>query len=80
MVTAREDDLVRYIKYSGNARNLYPSSMSGSVVRSGRSEIQGLLNARQALNQESSMVNDAVAQAATGIRKAVESELLNLVP
>ena len=80
IITARENDLVRYIKYSGNARNLYPSSMSGNVVRGGRGEIQALLGARQALTQESFMVNDAVSDAATAIRKEVEQQMQTLVP
>lgn len=80
MIEARQDDLVRYIKYNGNARNLYPSSPSGNVVRSGKSELQSLLTARKALKQESAMVNDAVQEAATRIRQSIENQLLTLVP
>ncbi len=80
IIPAREDDLVRYIKYSGDARNLYPSSPGGSVVRSGQSELRALLSARQALTQESVMVNNAVQASARGIRKALETQLQTLVP
>ena len=80
MVTRSQDDAIRFIKYSGNGSRLFPATISGSVNKSGRSEIQGLLAARQEMIAESTLLNQAVQEAAKGIRSSLERILQELVP
>jgi hypothetical protein len=53
---------------------------SGNVDRAGQSRLLALITARQELTAESTLVNEAAKKAASGIRSAVEQQLLNLVP
>lgn len=80
MITRSEDDAIRYANYTGNRSLLYPANMSGSVNKSGKAELQSLLGARQELMAESTLLNNAVKASATGIREALERNLLTLVP
>jgi hypothetical protein len=68
------------VRYSGNARNLYPSNASGNVSRAGRSALAKKMKARTELNSESSMVDALVVDCSNGIRSLVETELKRLVP
>lgn len=80
MVTRSKDDAIRYVKYNGNGSKLFPSTISGSVNKSGRSEIQGLLAARQEMVAESTLANQAVQDASKDIRASLERILQELVP
>jgi hypothetical protein len=80
MVQRTEEDEIRYARYNGNAKNLYPMNASGNVDRAGQSRLLALITARQELTAESTLVNEAAKKAASGIRSAVEQQLLNLVP
>lgn len=80
MVQRTEEDEIRYARYNGNAKYLYPMNASGNVDRAGQSRLQALITARQELTAESTLVNEAAKKAASGIRSAVEQQLLNLVP
>jgi squalene cyclase len=80
MVTKGSSDEVRYIRYDGNRNNLYPASSTGTVKRTGKSQLKRLMNANQELAAESVMVNNAVAETARGIRVLIESELKRLIP
>ena len=80
MITRKQSDDIRFAKYTGNQNNLYPANMSGAVNKSGQREIQALLGARQELTAESTLLNQAVQDAAVGIREALERNLLEIVP
>jgi tetratricopeptide (TPR) repeat protein len=80
MVTKGSSDEVRYIRYDGNRNNLYPASATGTVKRTGKSQLKQLMNANQELAAESVMVNNAVAETARGIRVLIENELKRLIP
>ena len=80
MIQQTEEDEVHYVRYNGNAKNLFPMNASGNVDRSGKSRLEGMLTARQELTDEPTLVNNASRKAATSIRQALEQELLNLVP
>ncbi len=80
MITRSDDDAVRFVKYNGNRSRLYPANMSGSVNKSGKQQLQSLMGARQELTAESTLLNNAVKASATGIREALERNLLVLVP
>ena len=80
MITRSQSDAIRFVNYTGNRSNLFPANMSGTVNRSGQGELQGLLGARQELTAESTLLNQAVQEAAKGIRDALERNLLEIVP
>ena len=80
ILTRSSRDQVEYVRYSGNARNLYPSNASGNVSRAGRSALAKKMKARTELNSESSMVDALVVDCSNGIRSLVETELKRLVP
>ena len=80
ILTRSSRDQVEYVRYSGNARNLYPSNASGNVSRAGRSALAKKMKARTELNSESSMVDALVIDCSNGIRSLVETELKRLVP
>lgn len=80
MITRSQSDAIRFVNYTGNRSNLFPANMSGTVNRSGQSELQGLMGARQELTAESTLLNQAVQEAARGIREALERNLLEIVP
>ena len=80
MITRSQSDAIRFVNYTGNRSNLFPANMSGTVNRSGQGELQGLLAARQELTAESTLLNQAVQEAAKGIRDALERNLLEIVP
>lgn len=80
ILTRSSRDQVEYVRYSGNARKLYPSNASGNVSRAGRSALAKKMKARTELNSESSMVDALVVDCSNGIRSLVETELKRLVP
>jgi tetratricopeptide (TPR) repeat protein len=80
MIQQTEEDEVHYVRYNGNAKNLFPMNVSGNVDRSGKARLEGMLTARQELIDEPTLVNNASKKAATSIRQALEQELLTLVP
>ncbi len=80
MITRERSDEIRYARYTGNKSKLYPATMSGSVNKSGKSQVQALLNGRQELTAESTLLNQAVQDASKGIREALERNLQELVP
>jgi len=73
-------DEVDYVRYGGNAKNLYPANSSGNVNRSGRSALMRKMQNRTDLNSESSMVDGLIANSAEGVRSLVENQLKKLVP
>ena len=80
ILTRSSRDQVEYVRYSGNARNLYPANSSGEVSRAGRSGLAQKMKARTELKSESSMVDALVVDCSNGIRGLVETELKRLVP
>ena len=80
IMTRSSRDQVEYVRYSGNARNLYPANASGNVSRAGRNALAQKMKARTELNSESSMVDALVVDCSNGIRSLIETELKRLVP
>jgi len=71
---------VDYVRYSGNAKYLYPATSSGTVSRSGRSVLMRKMQNRTELNSESKMVDDLIIDCASSVNRLVENELKRLVP
>ena len=80
ILTRSNRDNIEYVRYSGNAKNLYPASTSGNVNRAGRRALMDKMQGRTELNSESSMVDALVVDCAAGIRSLVENEMKRLVP
>ena len=78
MLTRSSRDEIEYIRYSGNARKLYPANSSGN--RGGRTGLSRKLNGRTELQSESSMVDALVLDCSKGVRNLVDTELKRLVP
>ena len=73
-------DEVDYVRYSGNAKYLYPATSSGTVSRSGRSALMRKMQNRTELNSESKMVDDLIIDCASSVNRLVENEIKRLVP
>lgn len=80
ILTRSSRDNIAYVRYSGNAKNLYPSSSSGNVNRAGHNALMQKMQGRTELNSESSMVDALVVDCSNGVRSLLENELKRLVP
>ncbi|MFZ8835684.1 MAG: CsgG/HfaB family protein [Flavobacteriales bacterium] len=80
LLTRSSRDDIEYVRYSGNAKNLFPASSNGNVNRSGRNALIQKMNGRTELNSETSMVDALVEDCAHAIQGVVETELKRLVP
>ena len=68
-------DDVRYLKYGGNARMLYPAKSNGSVngSSSGHNRLLGLIGEREDLKNDNIMVDDITQNLAAKIQREIES-------
>ena len=78
MLTRSSRDEIEYVRYSGNARKLYPANSNGN--RGSRSGLSRKLSGRTELQSESSMLDALVLDCSNGVRNLVETELKRLVP
>ena len=68
-------DDVRYLKYGGNAKMLYPAKSNGSVnsSSSGHNILLGLMGEREDLKNDNIMIDDITHNLATKIQREIES-------
>lgn len=80
-ITSNTEDRIRYLKYGGNARNLYPTKSNGSVNGSsrGHNNLIGLLGERQDLKNDNTMLDEIsrniAAQIQTEIERIIKKEV-----
>ena len=74
-IESYSSDDVRYLKYGGNARMLYPAKSNGSVNASSRGHnmLIGLLGEREDLKNDNIMVDDVTKDLAVKIQREIES-------
>ena len=74
-ITSNSADNVRYLKYRGNARMLYPAKTNGAVngTSSGHNMLISLLGAREDLKNDNLMVDEISKNIATKIQGEIES-------
>lgn len=74
-IESYSSDDVRYLKYGGNARMLYPAKSNGSVnaSSSGHNMLLGLIGQRENLKNDNIMVDDATKNLAVKIQREIES-------
>ena len=80
-IDSNAEDVVNYLKYNGDARNLYPSKSNGVVNTSsrGNSRLLGLSRERQALKNDNTMVDEISKTIATKIQIEIENIIQELV-
>ena len=77
----RASDNIRYITYGGNRNKFYLGGHSGARTgSSGRADRDRLLSARQAIRSADALTDEAGLALASQIQRAIEQELLTLVP
>ena len=77
----RASDNIRYITYGGNRNKFYLGGHSGARTgSSGRADRDRLLSARQAIRSADALTDEAGLALASQIHRAIEQELLTLVP
>ena len=77
----RASDNIRYITYGGNRNKFYLGGHSGARIgSSGRADRDRLLSARQAIRSADALTDEAGLALASQIQRAIEQELLTLVP
>ena len=74
-IESYSSDDVRYLKYGGNARMLYPAKSNGSVnaSSSGHNMLLGLIGQRENLKNDNIMVDDITKNLAVKIQREIES-------
>jgi tetratricopeptide (TPR) repeat protein len=74
-IESYSSDDVRYLKYGGNARMLYPAKSNGSVnaSSSGHNMLLGLIGQRENLKNDNIMVDDVTKNLAVKIQREIES-------
>jgi len=74
-IESYSSDDVRYLKYGGNARMLYPAKSNGSVnaSSSGHNMLLGLIGQREKLKNDNIMVDDVTKNLAVKIQREIES-------
>lgn len=74
-IESYSSDDVRYLKYGGNARMLYPAKSNGSVNASSRGHnmLIGLLGEREDLKNDNIMVDDVTKDLAVKVQREIES-------
>jgi hypothetical protein len=77
----RASDNIRYITYGGNRNKFYLGGLSGARTgSSGRADRDRLLSSRQAIRSADALTDEAGLALASQIQRAIEQELLTLVP
>lgn len=76
-VTATNSDNIRFINYSGNKQNLYPSRANGAVdsSSSGHNSLMQLSGARRDLKDDDIMINECAKAVAGKVQSEVEGVL-----
>ena len=74
-IESYSSDDVRYLKYGGNARMLYPAKSNGSVnaSSSGHNMLLGLIGQRENLKNDNIMVDDVTKDLAVKVQREIES-------
>lgn len=80
MIYKTETDYIEYVRFNGNAKNLFPASIGGNVNRSGRNGLMSKMQARSELIAESILIDNATRASSSDVRRIIENKLKALIP